>query len=1024
MQRSFWWTAFFLFSLGCVAVWGFATYRDHAATLEDARDRLEATTLLLEQHASRAFEAGHTLLQSVAAFVETADLADPAVAETLHSQMNVLKGNSPQISSAWVMGRDGVAVAETWVHPPAATGSFAQREYFQAHLAGEKGLYFGPLATGGTSGRARFTLSRGVFAEDGTLRAVVVAGIFSEYFSSLYAQAQPGAGARMSLTRLDGTPLAVWPADPAAETGGASLVSEAMLDDYPVHIRVSRTVDAVLAPWRWRSALTGAAALAAISAFGWLTSLGLRAAAREERLRDDMLSANERLEEHVEARTRDLQIAHVRLRSLLEAAGAGTFVWQLPDGDVISDTGLAALFGHAPDEALAKPVESFLRHIHPEDQPRVRARIAELLAGGMRYDDEYRVILPDGAERWVIARGSVDADRLFTGAAFDVTDLKLAQQAAAENEKRLRLVADAVPALVSRVGRDLRYRFVNRAYEEWFGVRRGDVIGQRVADVLGKGAMRDLGPRMQEALEGRTVRFDIEAPYESGGVRHVDIQYIPDRAPDGSVKGFFAFVVDITQRKKDEAALLEVSSRMEALAAERTAILGQLAEGVIVTDDRGRVIFVNEAAARIHGMNTVGVTPEAFASTYNLFTLDGAHYPSGKLPLSRAVLARETVLDERWLIRRPDGSEVVAIGSARPVYTAEGRFLGGVLTMRDDTARHAAEEALAVSERRLNAVLDNTQMAVFMMDDAQRCVYMNTAAEALTGYSFAETEGRVLHDMIHHTHPDGRHFPMEECPIDRAFPENHQMQGEEVFVDRAGRFYPVAYTASPIRDSSARVVGTVIEVRDIRAEKEDAERLRMLIGELNHRVKNTLATVQSIVAAALRGSDVPAGVRDRIEARLSALSRSHDLLTRQQWGQADLRQVVGEALQPFGAADERAARFVVSGGPAPLRPKAALTLSMALHELATNAVKYGALSGPEGRVVLSWRTEEGRLRLVWQEEGGPPVLPPGRKGFGTRLIERGLAHELDGTVTLDFAPSGLRCEIDLPLGKVEHGRSA
>jgi PAS domain S-box-containing protein len=137
-----------------------------------------------------------------------------------------------------------------------------------------------------------------------------------------------------------------------------------------------------------------------------------------------------------------------------------------------------------------------------------------------------------------------------------------------------------------------------------------------------------------------------------------------------------------------------------------------------------------------------------------------------------------------------------------------------------------AEQRLAESERRLNAVLDNTTAAIFLMDDRQHCVYMNAAAEKLTGYSLDEMQGRPLHDVIHHTRPDGCPYPLDECPIDRALPERNHVQGEEVFVHRDGSLYPVAFTASPMRDRDGPSVGTVIEARDIRAEKAAAEELR------------------------------------------------------------------------------------------------------------------------------------------------------------------------------------------------------
>jgi PAS domain S-box-containing protein len=154
-----------------------------------------------------------------------------------------------------------------------------------------------------------------------------------------------------------------------------------------------------------------------------------------------------------------------------------------------------------------------------------------------------------------------------------------------------------------------------------------------------------------------------------------------------------------------------------------------------------------------------------------------------------------------------------------PVKDVDGCVIGVLVQGMDVTERHSAEARVAEVQHRLDAVLNNASVAIFLMDERQHCSYMNRAAEDLTGYSFAETQGRPLHDVIHHTRPDGRRFPIEDCAIDRAFPENANTRGEEVFVHKDGSFYPVAYVASPIRDEAARTIGTIIEVRNILQEK-------------------------------------------------------------------------------------------------------------------------------------------------------------------------------------------------------------
>lgn len=204
-------------------------------------------------------------------------------------------------------------------------------------------------------------------------------------------------------------------------------------------------------------------------------------------------------------------------------------------------------------------------------------------------------------------------------------------------------------------------------------------------------------------------------------------------------------------------------------------------------------------------------------------------------------------------------------------------------------------------------------------------------------------------------------------------------------------------------------VGRVLERR------RTEEHLRLLVNELNHRVKNSLAVVQSIAAQTLRGEDME-GARRAFENRLAALAAAHDLLTSQNWQSASLRQVIEKAGLGCGASPER---MTVIGPELRVQPKTAVSIAMAVHELCTNAVKYGALSNDDGRVRVEWSVDasgmESRLRLVWQEEGGPPVEAPTRRGFGTRMIERALAAELGGTARIDFLPEGISCTVEAPL---------
>ena len=327
------------------------------------------------------------------------------------------------------------------------------------------------------------------------------------------------------------------------------------------------------------------------------------------------------------------------------------------------------------------------------------------------------------------------------------------------------------------------------------------------------------------------------------------------------------------------------------------------------------------------------------------------------------------------------------------------------LAMAYDRLR--TESALRESERRLNAVLDNASVAIILMDERQHCAYMNAAAERLTGYRFEETLGRPLHDVIHHTHPDGTPFPLQDCPIDRAFPENSQEQGEEVFVHKDGHFYPVAFTASPIRDDNSRTIGTIIEVRDITEQKRTEEARELLMREVDHRARNVLAIVQSLVT--LTNAPDLAVYREILLGRVSALARAQGSLAAQQWGGAAVEEVLSKELSAIAPVEA----YRLEGPPHTLKPDQVQPLGMIIHELATNAAKYGALTRKSGLVLLTWRAGPDGLEFEWRESGGPSVQPPQGRGFGSRLITS-LAQQLGTEVRMTWAVEGLAVAFQVP----------
>lgn len=261
-----------------------------------------------------------------------------------------------------------------------------------------------------------------------------------------------------------------------------------------------------------------------------------------------------------------------------------------------------------------------------------------------------------------------------------------------------------------------------------------------------------------------------------------------------------------------------------------------------------------------------------------------------------------------------------------------------------------------------------------------------------------------LEPLLRGVHTTGETFSAKDRPF---YIERHGY-GETVYFD-------VSYSAVPDDDGS--VGGVLCIVAETTERHRADEHLRLVVHELNHRMKNNLAMVQSIARQTFRAADDLDDAQNRFSARLVALAQANDLLTGDRGAGASLREAVDQAVSPYQPGDRR----VELDGPEILLPaKTALTLTLAMHELSTNAVKYGAWSNDRGVVTVAWSRHDtpdgrGRLHIEWRESGGPPVTEPTRRGFGSRLIERGLAGELDGEVELTFAETGLCCSVDAPL---------
>jgi len=370
-------------------------------------------------------------------------------------------------------------------------------------------------------------------------------------------------------------------------------------------------------------------------------------------------------------------------------------------------------------------------------------------------------------------------------------------------------------------------------------------------------------------------------------------------------------------------------------------------------DADGRVAFIVQ--------NTVDVT-ELQQLKAMAFGADGAPAPGEKDVLQRA---REAEAVNRGLLQESQG--------LRDLFMQAPGFMA----------------VLADRELRFTLVNNAYQQLI-----GHRQVIGRTVEEALP-----EVSGQGFIELLHRVMERREPYIGEALSVHLRRSPGAPL--EERFVD---------FIYQPIIGPDDKVSGVFVEGSDVTARVLAERQQTLLVDELNHRVKNTLAIVQAIAHQTLRTTTSPEAFREAFESRLLALSATHDLLTAAGWRAADLCDVLLVELRPFGAD-----RYTTDGPDVGLSPAEAVACGLVFHELATNAAKYGALSTPDGRVDVSWTREDGRLALTWAERDGPLVSPPTRRGFGSRLIERSLQGQLGGEAHLDFAPGGLVCRLGLPL---------
>jgi PAS domain S-box-containing protein len=701
-----------------------------------------------------------------------------------------------------------------------------------------------------------------------------------------------------------------------------------------------------------------------------------------------------------------LRESEERLRLAQLRTGVGLWDWNLRTGKVTWTPELEAIFGLEPGSVQC--YADFRDRVHPDDIAAIEANRDAALRRRETFSNEFRIIRPDGNVRWILAAGGAFYDGVtgeptrILGNNVDITERKETEARLQKSEQLFRELLGALPAAIYVTDAAGRITYCNEGAVNLWGAspklgedRWSDLA--RFYDLDGKPMELTDCPTEIALKRGKSVR-DREAILErADGTRIPIIPYpTPMRDRTGATVGVINMMVDISERKEAEQTLAERNAQL-ALAG-KAALVGSYAY-----DSDLEKMTVSEGYARMHGL------PEGTTQTTRSEWLARVH-PDDH---ARMEAFRMRTFDDKrdlynvdYRIVRVDG-EVRWIESRSFVsYDAEGQARRVIGINIDVTDRKHTEALLRESKSRLADALAAGQVVAFEWDAVNRRTQRSDNAERILGVvpdghflrqvhsddraRFTTHLGGLSADnpsyalAFRFLHPDGSHVWLEETA-----------KGE---FDRAGKLL--------------RIKGLT---RDITECKRAEERQRVLVAELDHRVKNVLATVSAVVSHTLEGRRSVASFAAALEGRIRSMAMTHELLSSSRWQGIQLTELIHRELAPYATRGNTD----LSGPQVILHPEAGQAMAIVLHELATNAAKYGALSSRSGRVSIRWdlrRNGQPRSPLVleWQEIGGPPVVSPGKPSYGTSSIRDLIPYEYGGSVDLVLAPEGVRCRLELP----------
>lgn len=546
-------------------------------------------------------------------------------------------------------------------------------------------------------------------------------------------------------------------------------------------------------------------------------------------------------------------------------------------------------------------------------------------------------------------------------------------------------------------GSQHRFEVANAAYRTLVG---RDVVGKSVAEVLpelarqGHVDLLDHVFRTGEPYRAESVPVDVGTGLATSR-RYVSFIYQPLRS-DGQVVGIFAQGSDVTSIVEAEEARRKSEGRLQAFFEQSMV-------GICEADLQGRFLRANRRYCELVGRSERELTE---------LTMQSITHPDdlgdNLVAFHRAVAEGGSFEVEKRYIR-PDGMTVLVHNSVTALLDAEQQPASVMCVSIDISDRKATEERLRRSEASLRRIFEQTSDLIITADLDQVITSCNPSAAAAVGLKTEEAIGRPISDFI-----SPGDFQVSSSMLQQKIKAGGTTTYDVRVRSTTGEWLDWEINSGLAVNENGSPVGLHIVARDVTEKRRLEEQKQLLLGELSHRVKNMLTVVQSIAYQTLGRAGSLEEAQSALNGRLAALGQVQDAIMASDDQAICLKQLVTKALAPF--CDQQ--RCLVEGPAVPIDTPVATSFSLALHELATNASKYGALSNGSGRIIVKWAVVERELQFVWQEVGGPVVEAPQRRGFGSRMIERSLGRDLKGSASLDFKSEGVVCTIKAELAGI------